>query len=58
MDILELYDGKSRSAFYRTKAKECRQSANATVLKDVRQTYLNLADQWDNLARQIDARLA
>ena len=48
-----------RATHYRSEAARCRADAEATRYPDLKENYLNVAQQWDDLAREVadlDAR--
>ncbi len=47
-------EGISRAAVYRAQAEACRAQAVHADDPEIRDTYLNLAAQWERLARQVD----
>jgi hypothetical protein len=43
-----------RVMVYRASAEKCRIAADLSNYADIRDTYLSLAEQWEDMARQLE----
>jgi len=48
--------GDGSIQYYREQAEHCRQQAERAVEVGIRQKYLDFADQWDWMARQMEKK--
>jgi len=58
MDIADLYGFEDRHSFYLARAERCREAAREARHGDLAATYLDLAEQWEDLARLMEKDFA